>query len=120
MAGLRCAARLALPSGGRARFASSGAGPPTEKKSVPYEKTLKGPLPPPGQGSPRPLPASAEVVVVGGGSLGCQTLYHLAKMGVASAVLLERDRLTSGTTWHTAGEGEHQGGKGVGGRGGRS
>ncbi|KFQ99298.1 hypothetical protein N306_14723, partial [Opisthocomus hoazin] len=43
------------------------------------------------------------VVVVGGGSLGCQTTYHLAKQGVTSVVLLERDRLTSGTTWHTAG-----------------
>ncbi|KFQ59801.1 hypothetical protein N334_04309, partial [Pelecanus crispus] len=42
-------------------------------------------------------------VVVGGGSLGCQTTYHLAKRGVTSVVLLERDRLTSGTTWHTAG-----------------
>ncbi len=39
----------------------------------------------------------------GGGSVGCQTLYHLTKLGVTNAVLLERDRLTSGTTWHTAG-----------------
>uniref|UniRef100_A0A8C7W1D8 Sarcosine dehydrogenase, mitochondrial n=1 Tax=Oncorhynchus mykiss TaxID=8022 RepID=A0A8C7W1D8_ONCMY len=35
--------------------------------------------------------------------LGCQTVYHLAKMGMTNVVLLERDRLTAGTTWHTAG-----------------
>lgn len=78
---------------------SSGA----TEKSVPYQKTLKEDSPQ-GQGPTKPLPASASVVVVGGGSIGCQTVYHLAKMGVANVVLLERDRLTSGTTWHTAGE----------------
>ena len=46
---------------------------------------------------------SADAVVIGGGSLGCQTVYHLAKMGMTNVVLLERDRLTAGTTWHTAG-----------------
>ncbi|TNN70717.1 Sarcosine dehydrogenase, mitochondrial [Liparis tanakae] len=46
---------------------------------------------------------SADVVVIGGGSLGCHTVYQLAKMGLTNVVLLERDRLTSGTTWHTAG-----------------
>ncbi len=35
--------------------------------------------------------------------MGCSTLYHLAKMGMTNVVLLERNRLTSGTTWHTAG-----------------
>ena len=49
-----------------------------------------------------PLPAQASVVVIGGGIMGCSTLYHLAKMGVSDAVLLERNRLTSGTTWHSA------------------
>ncbi|KAI8039931.1 hypothetical protein M5D96_007356 [Drosophila gunungcola] len=48
------------------------------------------------------LPASADVVVIGGGSAGCHTLYHLARRGVR-AVLLERAQLTAGTTWHTAG-----------------
>lgn len=48
------------------------------------------------------LPQSARVVVIGGGVMGCSTLYHLAKAGVADAVLLERDKLTSGTTWHSA------------------
>ena len=35
--------------------------------------------------------------------MGCQTLYHLAKRGVTNAILLEKDQLTAGTTWHTAG-----------------
>ena len=51
---------------------------------------------------PPPLPAHASVVVVGGGVMGCSTLYHLAKLGAGDAVLLERNRLTSGTTWHSA------------------
>lgn len=75
---------------------------PTKEKSVPYEKTLKqehGTS----SGPTKPLPRSADVVVIGGGSLGCQTVYHLAKMGMTNVVLLERDRLTAGTTWHTAG-----------------
>ena len=49
------------------------------------------------------LPSSADVVIIGGGVIGCSTLYHLAKNGLTNAVLLERDQLTSGTTWHTAG-----------------
>uniref|UniRef100_A0A8C9X3Z5 Sarcosine dehydrogenase n=1 Tax=Sander lucioperca TaxID=283035 RepID=A0A8C9X3Z5_SANLU len=75
---------------------------PTKEKSVPYDKTLKqedGAS----SGPTKPLPRSADVVVIGGGSLGCQTIYHLAKMGMTNVVLLERDRLTAGTTWHTAG-----------------
>ncbi|WP_425039763.1 GcvT family protein [Primorskyibacter sp. S187A] len=48
------------------------------------------------------LPNHASVVVIGGGIMGCSTLYHLAKMGVADAILLEHNRLTSGTTWHSA------------------
>uniref|UniRef100_A0A8D0CHA9 Sarcosine dehydrogenase n=1 Tax=Scleropages formosus TaxID=113540 RepID=A0A8D0CHA9_SCLFO len=73
----------------------------TTRKSVPYETTLKQEG---GSSSPtKALPKTADVVVIGGGSLGCQTLYHLAKMGMTNVVLLERDRLTAGTTWHTAG-----------------
>ncbi len=49
-----------------------------------------------------PLPAQASVVVIGGGIMGCSTLYHLAKLGAGDAVLLERNQLTSGTTWHSA------------------
>lgn len=49
------------------------------------------------------LPKSARVVVVGGGVIGTSVAYHLAHMGWSDVVLLERDRLTSGTTWHAAG-----------------
>ena len=48
------------------------------------------------------FPTHASVIVVGGGIMGCSTLYHLAKMGVTDAILLERNKLTSGTTWHSA------------------
>jgi len=100
---LRAAAPRCLPTPWRNPRPLSSATGPTAKKSVPYQKTLKEEGS--GSGEPsRPPPPSAEVVVVGGGSLGCQTTYHLAKQGVTSVVLLERDRLTSGTTWHTAGE----------------
>lgn len=51
---------------------------------------------------PGTLPTHVRVVVIGGGVMGCSTLYHLAKLGVADAVLLERERLTCGTTWHSA------------------
>uniref|UniRef100_A0A2K5LWW7 Sarcosine dehydrogenase n=1 Tax=Cercocebus atys TaxID=9531 RepID=A0A2K5LWW7_CERAT len=78
---------------------------PTAEKSVPHQRTLKEGQSTSvvAQGPSRPLPSTANVVVIGGGSLGCQTLYHLAKLGMSGAVLLERERLTSGTTWHTAG-----------------
>ena len=48
-------------------------------------------------------PTSAKVVVIGGGIAGCSVAYHLAKYGWKDTVLLERDQLTSGTTWHAAG-----------------
>src|SRR4051794_37323888 len=48
------------------------------------------------------LPARARVVVVGGGVIGTSVAYHLARLG-EDVLLLERDRLTSGTTWHAAG-----------------
>jgi len=53
--------------------------------------------------SPASIPAHARVVVVGGGVIGTSVAYHLAVMGWKDIVLLERDRLTSGTTWHAAG-----------------
>ena len=49
------------------------------------------------------LPKHARVVIVGGGVIGCSIAYHLAHMGMKDVVLLERDELTSGTTWHAAG-----------------
>src|ERR1043165_2021921 len=52
---------------------------------------------------PTPLPSRARVVVIGGGVIGTSVAYHLADMGCADVVVLERDKLTSGTTWHAAG-----------------
>ncbi|MCP5074119.1 MAG: FAD-dependent oxidoreductase [Rhodobacteraceae bacterium] len=49
------------------------------------------------------LPTHAQTVVIGGGSIGCNTAYHLTKLGMTDVVVLERDQLTSGTTWHAAG-----------------
>ena len=49
------------------------------------------------------LPASARVVIIGGGIVGCSTAYHLGAMGVDEVLLLERHRLSSGSTWHAAG-----------------
>ena len=49
------------------------------------------------------LPSHARVVIVGGGIVGASIAYHLVKLGWRDVVLLERKRLTSGTTWHAAG-----------------
>jgi 4-methylaminobutanoate oxidase (formaldehyde-forming) len=48
-------------------------------------------------------PGKVQAVVVGGGIIGCSVAYHLADMGFTDVVLLERDRISSGTTWHAAG-----------------
>jgi dimethylglycine dehydrogenase len=45
----------------------------------------------------------ARVVIIGGGAVGCSALYHLAQLGWTDCLLLERDELTSGSTWHAAG-----------------
>src|SRR6187431_3381948 len=50
-----------------------------------------------------PLPSRARVVVVGGGVIGTSIAYHLGHLGWTDTVLVERDQLTSGTTWHAAG-----------------
>jgi dimethylglycine dehydrogenase len=44
-----------------------------------------------------------QVIVIGGGAVGCSALYHLTQLGVTDCVLLERDELTAGSTWHAAG-----------------
>src|SRR5713226_8528098 len=49
------------------------------------------------------IPASAAVVIIGGGIIGLSVAYHLAREGVRDVVLLERKKLTCGTTWHAAG-----------------
>jgi 4-methylaminobutanoate oxidase (formaldehyde-forming) len=49
------------------------------------------------------IPSKARAVVIGGGVSGCSVAYHLAKAGWTDVVLLERRKLTSGTTWHAAG-----------------
>ncbi|MFC1882213.1 NAD(P)/FAD-dependent oxidoreductase, partial [Thermodesulfobacteriota bacterium] len=46
---------------------------------------------------------SAQVVIIGGGIVGCSTAYHLTKMGCKDVVIVEKGELTSGSTWHAAG-----------------
>ena len=49
------------------------------------------------------LPEHCQTVIIGGGSIGCNTAYHLTKLGITDVVVLEQGQLTSGTTWHAAG-----------------
>ena len=49
------------------------------------------------------IPGKAQVVIIGGGIVGCSIAYHLTLRGVSDVVLLERRQLTCGTTWHAAG-----------------
>ncbi|CAN5633923.1 FAD-dependent oxidoreductase [soil metagenome] len=53
--------------------------------------------------STKTLPASAHVVIIGGGVIGTSVAYHLTKLGYTDVVLLEQGQLSSGTTWHAAG-----------------
>ena len=48
------------------------------------------------------MKSQAQVVVIGGGLTGCSILYHLTKLGWSDVMLLERDELTAGSTWHAA------------------
>jgi sarcosine dehydrogenase len=50
-----------------------------------------------------PLPSAAQIIIIGGGIIGCSTAYHLMRAGAKDVVLLERHRLTSGSTFHAAG-----------------
>lgn len=52
---------------------------------------------------PQPLPKEARAVIIGGGIIGCSLAYHLTKLGWQDVILLERKKLTCGTTWHAAG-----------------
>jgi len=49
------------------------------------------------------FPTQAQVVIIGGGVIGCSVAYHLTRLGWRDVVLLERTQLTAGTTWHAAG-----------------
>ncbi len=49
------------------------------------------------------MKTQAAVTVIGGGAVGCSALYHLTQLGVRDVVLIERDELTAGSTWHAAG-----------------
>ncbi len=53
--------------------------------------------------APSKLPSHARVVIIGGGAVGVSGLYHLAKAGWKDCVLLEKNELTAGSTWHAAG-----------------
>src|SRR5450759_3426996 len=76
---------------------------PTPKAGLPPMSTTPDESPATRSTARSTLPARARVVVIGGGVIGCSVAYHLAQMGCPDVVLLERDRLTSGTTWHAAG-----------------
>src|SRR5216684_7469624 len=80
MATVRTARRL-RPAGRRARRV------PAEGRAMPTSD----------------LPQRAQVVIVGGGAVGCSVAYHLAKLGWTDVVLLEQGQLSCGTTWHAAG-----------------
>ena len=49
------------------------------------------------------LPNQAQIIIIGGGIIGCSVAYHLAKEGAKDVLLLERGQLTCGTTFHAAG-----------------
>jgi len=49
------------------------------------------------------LPTHAQVIIIGGGVIGCSIAYHLTKLGWKDVIILEKNQLTAGTTWHAAG-----------------
>ncbi len=50
------------------------------------------------------MQSHAKIVIISGGVVGCSILFHLAKFGLKDVVLLERSELTSGSSWHAAGQ----------------
>ena len=93
LAATRRSRRLLPCVGGRLKCA-----PLPGKASAPDTRPIGSPIL-----SKPAIPSHARVVVVGGGVIGTSVAYHLALLGWKDIVLLERDRLTSGTTWHAAG-----------------
>ncbi|MGH1487793.1 MAG: GcvT family protein [Acidimicrobiales bacterium] len=65
--------------------------------------TLTTPTRTTGTQNPTRLPERAQVVIVGGGIVGCSIAYHLTRRGLTDVVVLEQNQLTAGTTWHAAG-----------------
>ena len=57
-----------------------------------------------GVSTEKKLPSHTKVAIIGGGVVGCSILFHLAKFGWKDVILLERDELTSGSSWHAAGQ----------------
>ncbi len=53
------------------------------------------------------MKSETRVLVIGGGIAGVSTLYHLARAGWSDVMLVEKDELTSGSTWHAAGNLPH-------------
>ncbi len=64
---------------------------------------MSGDQAPPAHAGHRSLPGRARVVVIGGGIVGCSVAYNLARLGWSDVLVLERGKLTCGTTWHAAG-----------------
>ena len=91
----RVALQSSLPTLSTLSSSSSSLSPSSSSSSPSLHRSLST--------SPSALPSSANVVIVGGGVIGLSIAYHLSLLGVRDVVLLERDKLTSGTTWHAAG-----------------
>jgi len=74
----------------------------SDVKDVPYETSIHHKKDSINSGE-KSFPTEVDAVVIGAGSLGCSTAYHLAKFNAGKVLLLEKHKVTSGTTWHTAG-----------------
>src|SRR3974390_24550 len=83
--------------------AAAGGRAPERGLAVPCAVRRPGPAVRAGHRSIAVMKASARAVVIGGGGGGASVLYHLAKMGWADSLLIEKSELTSGSTWHAAG-----------------
>src|SRR5260370_36392026 len=78
--------------------------PPARRRPGPPRPGLPPSAPPrPGQPGLPGLPGRSEIVIIGGGVIGCSIAYQLARRGKTDVTVLERRRLTEGSTWHAAG-----------------